>query len=333
MDIGSIGEFGLIERIRKITETHNPDSNLLLSIGDDAAAYIPPKNRITVITTDTMAEDVHFDLSYTTFFEVGWRAGVSNLSDIAAMGAEPGYAVVNIGIPEKWTVENIEEIYRGMTESMSLSGCVIIGGDCVKSKSKGFISITVTGFAEKNLLAKRSEAKPGDSVFVTGSLGGSRAGFEILSKNRDQTDYKKSVNKFLKPLPRIKEAGELVKNFNVRCMIDISDGLSSEIGHICTQSDTGAEINGDKVPVHPEAKIFAEKNNYDPLTYALASGEEYELLFTASPENSEKLIKSDFAGDVCPVTKIGFITDKKGIFVRIKDNKVPIAERGWNHFS
>ncbi|MCD6117102.1 thiamine-phosphate kinase [bacterium] len=335
MKIESIGgEFSLIHRISEIADKNYNDENLILSIGDDAAVYTWGRDRVCVHTTDTMVESVHFNLSYTSFRSLGWKAAASNLSDIAAMGADPAYALVNIGIPDSWSVDNIEEIYRGMTECLDGFECRIIGGDTVRSPKAGFVTISVVGFTGKNKLARRDLAQTDDVICVTGSLGGSRTGLEVLENSINRNRYAKSVKKFLTPVPQIEAAKILVDDYKVRCMIDISDGLASEIAHICNASRKGCAIYSDKIPVSEEAEKWAKRTGSTPLDFALSSGEEYELVFTISPKKAENLISSDFRTDICPVSIIGSITSDKDIMLYDMHKKTVLLETaGWNHFS
>jgi len=335
MEIKSIGgEFELIRRISNIVGRNPDDRDLILSIGDDAAVYRCGKGRVCVHTTDTMVESVHFNLSYTSFRSLGWKAAASNLSDIAAMGADPAYAVVNIGIPDSWSVDDVEEMYMGMTECMDHYGCRIVGGDTVRSPKTGFITISVVGFADEEKIARRDSAQPGDVICVTGTLGGCRTGLEVLESNSNQKNYTESVKKFLNPVPRTEASAVLINNFSVKCMIDISDGLASEIVHICEASKTGCTIYGDKIPISDESEKWAEKRGYDTLEFALSSGEEYELVFTLDRQHADDLILSDFQTSICPVSIIGSITSDKNILLYdMQKRAVPLETTGWNHFS
>jgi len=334
MSIESLGEFGLIHRIAAICrKTAGKNRGIILPLGDDAAVFACPEHRVCVQTTDALSEGVHFDLSYTSFYETGWKAAAANISDVAAMGAEPAFAVVSIGIADTWHAVDIEDLYRGMAACMDRYTCAIIGGDTVRSAATGYISITVTGFAAPERVATRGAARPGDSIWVTGRLGGSMAGLEILSKGGGRGEYAGAVEKFLLPVPRVEAGAALVSEYNVACMIDISDGLGSELNHIAKQSGVGAEVYADALPVCRDAAVWAEKNRSDPLSYALSSGEEYELLFTVNIQGAEKLRKSDFSETLCPVTEIGVVTEHRECVLKTKAGTVPIASSGWNHFT
>lgn len=334
MEISELGEFGLIEYIAGIIgETGGHDSeaekNLILGIGDDAAAWRGEMS-VQLATADTLVQDIHFSLDFISWRDLGWRAMSANLSDIAAMGGIPRYALVSISIPGSTAVENIGELYRGMTELARQHGTIVIGGN-LSGAPLVVINITVLGAAgdAENIVLTRSAAMPGDEIAVTGWLGSAAGGLELL-KTRLETDpesYGSLKQAFLRPVPRIKEGRILVEK-GVRAAIDISDGLIADLGHICKASNAGAQIRADLVPVHPALKkYFGER----ALSLALGGGEDYELLFTAPAF----IIKNVREAASCPVTVIGEITpDKPGGVVLADENgnRLDPAATGWKHF-
>ena len=320
MKVSEIGEFGLIERLTKMAKQSEDKhqaawKQLIIGIGDDAAAYFS-NNEIQLATVDSLVQDIHFSFSYMSWQELGWKSLAVNLSDIAAMGGFPRYALVSLGLPGNTEVEDVIDLYRGMFEIAGKFGVAVVGGDTVSSPVV-FISVTVIGSAgakNKNML-KRSAAKAGDKIAVTNYLGASAAGLEMLSKN---LKFKPKLSKELRqahlmPNPRVAE-GQLLIEKGVKCGMDISDGLVGDLTHICQESKVGAQINIDLVPVSPPVKeCFGER----ALELALNGGEDYELLFTASPQVMNKVKKTI----QCPVTVIGEITTNKTGKVTLIDSQ------------
>lgn len=346
MQIEEIGEFGLIDRIKNIVNTSSVE--LIAGIGDDAAAFRSSKDHLTLVTTDALIEGVHFDLDYFTFYQLGWRALAVNLSDIAAMAGRPKYAVFSLGLSEKTQVESVEEFYRGAKELGDKFQTAIIGGDTTQSPDRLFVCLTVVGEVEENKLTRRSGARVGDAVFVTGTLGGAHAGLQLLKSNNNpplgelkegvssRADSKHSVliEKHLSPQPRINEARFLVQNFAIHSMIDISDGLTSEINHICKQSEVGAFLSAEEIPIDSTTQEAADLFKEKPLIYALRGGEDFELLFTASEDVADELQKKFREKFEFACTKIGAIKPPQdGITLKTLDGKfVPILAKGYEHF-
>jgi thiamine-monophosphate kinase len=287
------------------------------------------KDKLLIFTTDTMVEKVHFDLRYSTFKQVGWKAMVANLSDIAAMGGLPTFALVTVGLSKSISVENVISIYDGVTAIGKRYNCSVIGGDTVFSPKSMFVSIALLGKVEKKFLVKRSGAKLGDLICVTGNLGEVQAGLEFLKKN----PRKKSplVRKHLNPLPRINEARTLVRNLKINSMIDISDGLSSELFHLTEESNLGAVVYQEKIPISSKCIKAGNLLGKSPLLWALSSGEEYELLFTLSKkelprlEKVERKIKLSWIGEM--------VSKKEGVVLRQKSGKMRrLTKTGFKHF-
>ena len=335
MKVSEIGEFGLIARLAKMAQNAKDKDaaafkQLLVGIGDDAAAYFPD-NEIQLATVDSLVQDVHFSLSYMSWQELGWKSIAVNLSDIAAMGGFPRYALVSLGLPPDTEVENVIDLYRGMFDIAGKFGLAIVGGDTVSSPVV-FVSVTVMGSAgdRKRGMLRRSAAKPGDKIAVTNSLGASAGGLKMLQKGlKFAPKYTKQLRQaHLLPDPRVNE-GQLLVAKRVRCGMDISDGLVGDLAHICAESKVGARINVDVVPVAPAATAcFGEK----ALELALTGGEDYELLFTANPMVMSKVLKAM----PCPVTVVGEITAENTGKVKLVDNSgkpYRIKKTGWDHFN
>jgi thiamine-monophosphate kinase len=335
MKVSEIGEFGLIARLSKMAQNaEDKDSTawkqLLFGIGDDCAAYLAG-NEIQLATVDSLVQDVHFSFSYTSWRELGWKSVAVNLSDIAAMGGSPRYALVSLGLPSDTRVDDVVALYRGMFDIADKFGLIIVGGDTVSSPVV-FVSVTVIGSGgiDKNKMLRRSAAKLGDRIAVTNSLGASAGGLAMLQKG---LKFKPSISKQLKqahvmPNPRVFE-GQLLVAKGVRCGMDISDGLIGDLQHICTESKVGARVNADSVPVNPAVKTgFGQRG----LEMALTGGEDYELLFTANPAVMKKVQKTA----ACPITVVGEITAEKAGKVTLIDNNgkpCSVKKTGWDHFS
>jgi thiamine-monophosphate kinase len=335
MKVSEIGEFGLIARLAKMAQNAKDKDavawqQLIIGIGDDAAAYFA-NNEIQLATVDSLVQDVHFSLSYMSWQELGCKSIAVNLSDIAAMGGFPRYALVSLGLPPDTEVENVIELYRGMFDIAGKFGLAIVGGDTVSSPVV-FVSVTVIGSAgdRKRGMLRRSAAKPGDKIAVTNSLGASAGGLKMLQKNlKFAPKYAKQLRQaHLLPNPRVSEGQLLVEN-GVKCGMDVSDGLIGDLAHICAESKVGARINVDLVPVSPAAAAcFGELG----LEMALTGGEDYELLFTAGTQIMNKVIKAM----PCPVMVVGEITAENTGKVKLVDNSgkpFRIKKTGWDHFS
>lgn len=331
MELKKVGEFGLIELIKK--KVYSRNNRILISIGDDAAIVKSSSGKYLILTTDTLLENVHFDLSYFSFRQLGQRALTANLSDIAAMGGLPVTALVTLGLPSYVGVENVLELYSGMNLLAKKFNCPISGGDVTSSPKGLFITITVLGEVEKNFLTLRSKAKAGDLICVTGELGEVQAGLELLQKAKKNKRIKFSgslVRKHLTPQPKIFEAREIIKRLIPNSMIDISDGLASEVGHIAKASKLGAVIYESEIPLSPEAKQVGKILNKNPLLWGLYGGEEYELLFTIPKSIIKKLIK---LSKKIKLTLVGEMKKDAGVFLMKRNGKKEkIKKGGFRHF-
>ena len=333
MKVGELGEFGLVELIAKTIAVSRDAKakswqNLIAGIGDDAAAW-RSRNTVQLATVDALVENVHFSFDYTSWNDLGWKALAVNLSDIAAMGGVPEYALVSLALPPETEVDDVLDFYRGMLELAGRYGVAIIGGD---TDSTPWISVTVTvlGTAEdKDRLLVRAAAKPGDLIAVTGYPGTAAAGYAMLSKKLQLDDESSLILKqaFLRPSPRITEGQLLLKN-GIKTAIDISDGLIVDLRHICRASRVGARVAVAKVPLSQAvSKNFGAKAP----EMALSGGEDYELLFTGRPAVIEKVRR--LAG--CPVTVIGeIIAENTGDVTVVDINGKPLQMEngGWEHF-
>jgi thiamine-monophosphate kinase len=334
-EIGSLGEFGLIEHLTKNIEFKNASS--LLGVGDDAAV-IDHFGRQTVVSTDLLIEGIHFDLSYTPLKHLGYKSVVVNLSDIYAMNAIPTQIVISIAFSNRFSLEALDEFYAGVYAACEFYNVDLVGGD-TSSSQKGFIiSITAIGEVAPDCFVKRSGANEHDLICVSGELGGAFLGLTLMEREKKifeetgaQPDLEGQTNiigRLLKPEAR-KDIIEFFAASEIlpTSMIDVSDGISSDIMHICKQSDKGCVLYEEKFPFNEEAKAFAYKLQLDPTACALSGGEDYELLFTVSQEDYEK-IKSNPS-----ISVIGYITapaEGKHLITRA-GNKHELVAQGWNH--
>ncbi|MEI6410801.1 MAG: thiamine-phosphate kinase [Bacteroidota bacterium] len=297
-DVNTLGEFGLIEHLTKSFPIKQ--SSTIKGVGDDAAV-IDNGNFCTVVSTDMLVEGIHFDLAYTPLKHLGYKSVVVNLSDIYAMNAFPKQITVSIAISNRFSVEALDELYEGIRAACEFYDVDLVGGDTTSSPKGLTISITAIGQGEKELLSYRSGARVGDLICITGDLGAAYLGLQLLEREKqiwesnpdvkpDLEDQKYAVGRQLKPEAR-KEVIETFRRIGLKptSMIDISDGLASEIFHICKQSNVGALIEESGVPINPEIQLLALKFKLDPITCALNGGEDYELLFTIDPKDIEKV--------------------------------------------
>lgn len=301
-----IKDIGEIELIRRLAKNFRLDKSVVKGSGDDTAVLKWTKDKYLLFTCDMVIEGVHFNLKKATPFQIGWKALGRNISDIAAMGGIPRYAVVSLGIDRSIDVGIADGICKGLKSIADRFGVNIVGGDMAESK-KIVIDISLIGEVKRKNLALRSTARKGDVVMVTGSLGGSIKG------------------KHLDFVPRIKESQMLVNNFKINSMIDISDGLALDLGRIIKASDKGACIYEESIPLSKDAAAL--KN-------ALYDGEDYELLFTVSPKEGERLLRSNFSRAGTRISLIGEVTDKKYGYKIIKENgrEEDLKVRGYTYF-
>lgn len=336
-EIAMLGEFGLIDHLTKNQEIKN--ASTILSVGDDGAV-IDHFGRQTVISTDLLIEGIHFDLSYTPLKHLGYKSVVINLSDIYAMNATPTQIVISIAFSNRFSLEAMDDFYEGVYAACEKYGVDLVGGDTSTSQKGFVISITAIGEVAPDSYVKRSGAKVNDLVCVSGELGGAFLGLTLLEREKKifnetgaQPDLEGQayiVGRLLKPEAR-KDIVEYFAEAGIMptSMIDVSDGLSSEMLHICKQSNTGCVIYEDKLPFNDEMKEFAYKLEIDPTACALSGGEEYELLFTVAQSDFEK-IKANPG-----ISIIGYITEPqegKKLITR-GGNKHELVAQGWNHLA
>ncbi len=332
--IKSIGEFGLIEKIRESLKTKKP--SVVLGVGDDAAIFKPTPGNELVFTTDMLVEGRHFDFKFTSPWQLGAKTMAVNLSDCAAMGAKPTVAVVSLGLPKNYPVADLEAFYDGMKSWGESFGAQIVGGDTVGSDSF-VVNIALIGEVESGRALKRSGAKEGEALFVTGTIGDSAAGLHALqhpsAKAKDAASL--LVKRHLTPVPRFAVGRALSTQKLATSAIDISDGLSSEIHHLCEESGVGAEIHEEALPLSPALLNYCEVHSLNPVTLALDGGEDYELLFTTPLSKISDVIRKLPGETGVGCKSIGRMVPKsKGItFITRKGERAPLKSKGFNHFA
>lgn len=334
-ELGELGEFGLIDHLTREFKPKN--TSTIKAVGDDAAV-IDNSNTMTLVSTDLLVEGIHFDLSYTPLKHLGYKAAIVNFSDIAAMNGTPRQLVVGLAVSNRFSVEALAELYDGIKLACDKYHVDLVGGDTTSSTSGLFISMTVMGDAAKEEITYRNAAKEGDLLCVSGSLGAAYMGLLLLEREKEVykanpqmqpelegNDY--VLQRQLKPEARV----DIIKLLNENkikptSMIDISDGLASEILHICKQSETGCNLYEDKIPIDAETALLCEEFEIIPTVAALSGGEDYELLFTVVLNDYEKL------KDLKEITIIGHITDKNSgaNLITEQGTVIPLKAQGWD---
>mgnify|MGYP000117865851 CR=1 FL=1 len=336
--LAELGEFGLINHLTKHFKMYH--SSTVKGVGDDAAV-ISASDKETVITTDLLVEGVHFDLSYMPLKHLGYKAVMVNLSDVYAMNADAEQITVSIAVSNRFPLEAIEELYAGIQLACDTYKVDLVGGDTTSSTKGILISVTAIGKANKEDVVYRNGAKATDLIVVSGDLGGEYLGLQVIEREKqvfqvnpqnqpDLDKYTYIIERQLKPEAR-KDIPKLLEELKVKptSMIDISDGLSSEIMHICTQSKTGCKIYEDKLPLDPQVISTSEEFNMDSTMIALSGGEDYELLFTASIDDYDKIKGNP------NFTVIGHITEKnEGMnLITRASQEIELKAQGWNSFN
>lgn len=337
-ELASVGEFGLINRIQSHVTLQNTES--IKGIGDDASVIACPDNQYTLLSTDMLLEGVHFDLSYTPLPHLGFKAVAVNVSDIAAMYGIPKQIVVGLAVSNRFSVEAIDALYEGIQAACEAYKVDLVGGDTTSSRSGLVISVSVLGMTETDKIVYRNTAKPTHIVCVTGDLGGAYTGLQILEREKqvymqdpsmqpELTGKEYVLQRQLRPTARMDIIHELRELGIVpTAMIDVSDGLASEILHICRQSGVGAALFEDKLPIDVTTYNTAVELSLDPITCAMNGGEDYELLFTIRQEDYESLKNHP------DISFIGYIQEASlGTHLITKaGSRVPIQAQGWMHF-
>lgn len=336
-ELEELGEFGLIDKLTEKFTTKNESS--LLGVGDDCAV-ISAGDDVKLITTDMFVEGVHFNLMYTPLKHLGYKAVAANVSDVSAMNGKAEQITVSLGVSNRFPLEALEELYEGIRVACEVYGVDLVGGDTTSSFSGLIINITAVGSAKKEDVVYRNGAKEFDLLVATGDLGGAYMGLQVLEREKevfkanpniqpdlDGHDY--IIQRQLKPEARV-DVIKFLKELNVKptSMIDISDGLASEIMHLCKSSKVGCHVYDEKIPIDAKTSMAALDFNLDPSICALNGGEDYELLFTVNQEDFDKIKGNPH------MTVIGHMTDEKEgmYFIDKNGSAIELAAQGWNHF-
>lgn len=337
-EIDQLGEFGLIKHLTENVVKHHDTT--LLGIGDDAAVLAINEDEVQLVSTDTMIEGVHFNLMYTPLKHLGYKLVATNVSDICAMNGQAEQITVSLAVSNRFPIEALEELYDGIKAACNVYKVDLVGGDTTSSLSGLMLSVTVLGRAKKSEVTYRNGAQEHDLVVVSGDLGGAYMGLQLLEREKevfnanpniqpdlDGHDY--IMERQLKPEARV-DVVQFLKELGVvpTSMIDISDGLASELMHICSQSNTGCRVYDEKIPIDGKTSMTAIDFNLDPITCALNGGEDYELLFTVKQSDFDKIKGNPH------MTVIGHITDaSEGLYYVDKNGSmVELQAQGWNHF-
>jgi len=334
-EISTLGEFGLIKHLTEKFKVTNPST--VKGVGDDAAVLHYPDKEV-LVTTDLLLEGIHFDLVYTPLKHLGYKAAVVNFSDIYAMNGQPKQITVSLGISKRFSVEDLEQIYEGIASACQHYGVDLVGGDTSASLTGLTISITCIGEGAKGKIVYRNGAKTNDLICVSGDLGSAYMGLQLLEREKivfetdseTQPDFEGKdyiLQRQLKPEARKDIIQTLTeKNIIPTAMMDISDGLSSELLHICSQSNTGCRIYEDKLPINIQAAMMAEELNMSIITAILNGGEDYELLFTASLEDYDKIVALEGVGIIGHMTK-----PELGLhLIGREGEEIQLQAQGWN---
>lgn len=331
-DIREVGEFGFIRRIQGGCLVR--PEGVTLGIGDDAAAFVVPEGEVTLVTTDLLVERVHFLREAAPAVDLGHKALAVNLSDIAAMGGTAREAFVSIAVPGDCSLEDVEEIYRGM-RSLALDFDVnILGGDTTASRADLILNVAVVGSVRETEMLRRGGARPGDRIFVTGGVGESRAGLHLILNGipAESEAFKTLRRAHCRPRPHLAEGRFLARSGAVHAAIDVSDGLSSDLAHLARASGLGVRIEAGGLPVSAALSGFCRRFGFDPAAYALAGGEEYVLACAVDPAKAPDLARAFAARFGRPLYPIGEMTPGGRLEV-IRDGAVmPLPSAGWEHF-
>lgn len=323
MRVADAGEFGLIERLRRMLGDH--DGDLVCGVGDDTAVFRSRRDGLWAYTADALVESVHFDPSYVSWHALGYKSLAVNISDLASMGgSEPSFALVVLGLAGDIEVEAVEEIYRGMRDCGEEFSCRVVGGDVVRSPRQMFISVSLVGSMPGERFLTRGGARPGQAVMVTGTLGDSYLGLKWLMGGGGEDNP--CARRHLYPLPRLSQ-GRRALDMGATAAIDVSDGLLRDLGHICEESGAGAEVFLNKVPLSRDARETAGKLGEDPVAAALHGGEDYELILVAD-EDVAAGMAAETGSEI-----IGRIIAGDGVAVLDSSGRgVETAGKGYEHF-
>lgn len=335
MKVSALGEFPLIHRVAQRLPAYRPD--VRVGVGDDVAVLEGDEGAYLLATCDIQVEGVHFLRDRITPYQLGRKAAAINLSDIAAMGGEPLHFLVSLALPPDTEVAWVDALYDGLREEASRYGADIVGGNMAKTGGPIVVDLFLLGQVPREHLLLRSGARPGDEVWVTGFLGNSAAGLALLLQPDlpvEEAAREAVLAAHLTPTPRVREGQAIARRGQATAMIDLSDGLSSDVGHICEESRVGVRLWAGSLPTSPAARQVARLAGKQAWQWALGGGEDYELCFTAPPGAGEELAAAVREATGTQVTQVGeILPEEGGRWLRLEDgSEVPLAEAGWDHF-
>ena len=338
MDCKTVADLGEHAVIQKIRERVPPASaEVMLGIGDDAAVLEPERNTLTVVTTDVLVEQVHFDRTFTPMDAVGHKALAINLSDVAAMGAIPRHALLSLAMPAAMTVGDLDTLLDGLLALARTQRVDVVGGNVTQSPHSLFIEVTVMGSVKRRRVLSRQGARPGDDLYVSGEIGGAAAGLAALQMPTDGANASDasvrgaSQDRYLRPDPRVRLGSQLGRNRAARACIDLSDGLADGVRQLAAASSVGAVVDAQQIPIASEVTRFFEASGADPITAAVTGGEDYELLFTAPRAFARRVAAARRHAGGVPITRIGQITKDPAVLLRRGDREEQMPE-GFEHF-
>jgi thiamine-monophosphate kinase len=328
-----LSETGLITALAR--EFGPASSQVLIGIGDDCAAIAMPGDDCLLWTVDTLVEGVHFDLTLTSLSQLGWKSLAVNISDVAAMGGEPRHALLSLGWPRNRDRTGALDFAAGLAQAAREYGVTVIGGDTVASTTGILITVTLMGVVPADLMLRRATARVGDLIYVTGPLGEAATGLEILRQGVDLDPGLKTplVEAHLTPRPQLAAGRVLASEKLATALIDTSDGVATDLYHICQASHVGARISAASVPVSPRVQAAAAGLSRDPLTLALTGGEDFLLLFTAKPENAARLPQAFAKAGLPAPLPLGRITPGDRVILETPDGEADISGQGYDHFT
>jgi thiamine-monophosphate kinase len=334
MRLGELGEFALIARLQ--SRLHGPPrSHVIRDIGDDCAVLRPAAGMDVLLTTDTQEEGVHFRRDWASPEDIGWRCLAVNVSDIAAMGGSPLGAVVALSLPATLDVAFLEALYDGMQAVAQRYDCPVIGGNISQRADTLSVTITVAGQVPCGQSVYRSGARVGDEIWVTGTLGSAKAGLEVLSHPQAVAGLHTAavLSRYRRPQPRLYEAQFLRQQARLHSLLDISDGLSSDLRHVCEASGVGAELQAAAIPMSADARQIALALQVEPLHFALHGGEDFELCLTAPPGSIDRIQAAFTRQFHCPLVRVGTIQPGHAVQLVLPQGQVmPLPARGYDHF-
>ena len=331
--IQDIGEFGFIRSIKE--NCHFSPEKLIKGIGDDCAVIGPYEDKVFLITTDLLVEDVHFTLGMISPEHLGQKAVAVNLSDIAAMGGKALHLFLSLAIPKSMRVKDLHSLYRGIKTMCERYGVNILGGDTSASPDRLMINVSVFGEMSEKEVLYRDGAGPGDGIYVTGTLGDAAAGLKLIKKQLSAPEALAStlIKAHNLPVPFLETGRMIARSHLASAMIDLSDGLLADLRHICEASDTGANLYHAALPISPELETLAETNHFNPYNLALSGGEDYSLLVTVPAKHAASFQKKFETGELSHIYHIGEITKKSRIKVLMPDGlEKQLDTKGFDHF-